>query len=106
MTTENRMKAFGIVEMVAEHYGVELADLLSRRRGVERVARARQVCFWLVRKRMQWITLEKVGELFGRTHGNVMRGICLIEKEYEESRAFRESVLLLWSPDVIGGLTE
>lgn len=67
----------GILRRTAEHYGIRIADILSRKRSGS-IARARQVAMYLARKDTQ-LTFKEIGDIFGRDHGTVIWAVQAIE---------------------------
>lgn len=69
-----------LVEMVAEYYGVAVADLKSDSRKKE-ITVCRQLLMFLAKKYFHW-TLEKVGDYFGgKNHASVIYAIDNVEKK-------------------------
>ena len=70
----------GIIQVVAEHFGITPADLRSQKRSRE-VAYPRQICMYLCRK-MTDTSLQAIGKSLGKKdHSTVLHGIEKIEKD-------------------------
>lgn len=75
-----------IADEVHASTGVRLSELFSRSR-VERVARARQIVYYLAH-RLAHMTQEQIGQLMGRDHAAVccgekrIRGLMSVDKPF------------------------
>lgn len=70
----------GIMEVVADHYSIKVADMKSKRR-TRNITFPRQVAMYLIRQ-MTDRSLPEIGEAFGgRDHTTVIHAIEKIEKE-------------------------
>ena len=88
---ERRVTVEEIQKLVADHYNLRLADMLSSRK--ERaIARPRQVAMYLV-KRLTNRSLPEIGRRFGgRDHTTVMHGVRKIEELKAKDPALAEDV--------------
>ena len=69
-----------IIDVVIDHYGVKLTDLLSRRKP-RSIAVPRQVCMYLAREHTR-LSLQEIGGHFGgRDHTTVMHAHRVISKQ-------------------------
>jgi chromosomal replication initiator protein len=79
-----RVSIDGIIRTVAEHYGVRVSDLQSKRR-TKSIAFPRQVCMFLAR-RLTSHSLEEIGGYFGgRDHTTVMYAFDKIRREVQSN---------------------
>jgi len=69
----------GIISKVCEGFGLNAAQLQSRSRRQNYVV-ARNTIYFLARKHTD-MTLEEIGDYFGRRHSTVIKGIAAIERE-------------------------
>ena len=77
--TEKRVTVDQIQKAVAEHYGMQQADLLSERRA-RAVARPRQAAMWIA-KQITTRSLPDIGRRFGgRDHTTVLHAVRRIEE--------------------------
>lgn len=76
-----------ILDLVGATRGVTRAELLSRRRCSNEVARARQLAMYLVHTLLGWTYLE-VGHLFGRDRTTVSYACARIEDQREDRSPF------------------
>jgi len=77
-----RLMVADIKRIVAEHYGLDPAEMNSPCRE-RRVARPRQVVMWLARRRTER-TLHEIGDALGRRdHTTILHGIRTIERLIE-----------------------
>ena len=88
---ERRVTVEEIQKVVADHFNLRLADMLSSRK--ERaIARPRQVAMYLV-KRLTNRSLPEIGRRFGgRDHTTVMHGVRKIEELKAKDPALAEDV--------------
>ncbi len=83
-----------IIEVVCEHYGLEVPVLKSRQRRHE-VALARQVAMYLLREELHH-SLPQIGEILGgRDHTTVLYGCNKIAAGIEENDQLRRDVLAI-----------
>jgi len=83
-----------IIERVADHFGLELSQLLGRSRRRE-VARPRQVAMFLIREETD-ASLPEIGRLLdGRDHSTILYGCERVAELLEESASFRREVNIL-----------
>ncbi|THD58313.1 chromosomal replication initiator protein DnaA [Phenylobacterium sp.] len=76
--TDRKVTVDQIQKMVAEHYGLKQADLISERRA-RAVARPRQVAMWIA-KQVTTRSLPDIGRRFGgRDHTTVLHAVRRIE---------------------------
>jgi chromosomal replication initiator protein len=67
-----------VLEVVSDHFGVRLQDLLSRKRS-RSISHPRQIAMYLARK-LTPLSLEEIGMHFGgRDHSTVLHAERLIE---------------------------
>lgn len=83
-----------VIEIVATHYGLTVADIKGRRRTAD-IAHARQVAMYLLREEHA-LTLPNIGALLGgRDHTTVRHGVGrVVELNDEDERTRRDLVLL------------
>ena len=62
-------------------FGVEAHEIMKVPRGHERLARARQTVYWLLRK--TGMTYPRIGALMGKDHVSAMHGVKKIESIME-----------------------
>lgn len=75
-----------VAEEVCSHYQIPVGMLASSCRK-EKIAKPRQVIFYLVRK-LTGESLQSIADLFQRDHGTVLYGIRSIENRKETDSAF------------------
>ncbi|MDB5436934.1 MAG: dnaA [Phenylobacterium sp.] len=92
---ERKVTVDQIQKVVAEHYGLKQADLISERRA-RAVARPRQVAMWLT-KQITTRSLPDIGRRFGgRDHTTVLHAVRRIESLKAEDPAIaRDTDVLL-----------
>lgn len=71
-------EALSIFSKVARHYGLDLADMKSYSRD-EHIANARNVAFYLVRRRLG-MSYPEIGAVIGRHHTTIMSGVLRVEQ--------------------------
>lgn len=71
-----------IVEMVADHFGIKIKDLLSEKR-TKTIAYPRQICMYLCRNLTNSTSQEIATKLGGRHHSTVLHGVDAITKKLE-----------------------
>jgi chromosomal replication initiator protein len=90
-TEPKRIKIDDILKIVARHYGVSRADLLSQRRH-RSVVWPRQIGMYLA-KQMTSRSLPEIGRRFGdRDHTTVLHAIRKIDKELEGNTRLRDEL--------------
>ena len=83
-----------IIEVVAEHHGLSLSDLVSKRKNKEIVI-PRQIAMYLCRE-MTSIPLNTVGELLGgRDHSTIIHGCDKISKELSTNEQLQSTIEVL-----------
>ncbi|MBQ9735393.1 MAG: chromosomal replication initiator protein DnaA [Clostridia bacterium] len=70
-----------VIKIVAEYYGVTAEDIRGQKRNAG-IAMARHMCIYLIRKNTS-LSLEEIGEKFGRNHATVISSLRKIEDEKE-----------------------
>jgi len=92
--TERKVTVDMIQKVVAEHYALKQADLISERRA-RAVARPRQVAMWLA-KQITTRSLPDIGRRFGgRDHTTVLHAVRRIEALKAEDAAIARDVDVL-----------
>lgn len=76
-----------IQNSVANNFGVEIRDLLSARR-LKKLAHARQVAMYLVKKHLP-LSYPEIGQKFSRDHATVMHAVGKIEKLVEQNTTLK-----------------
>ncbi len=80
-----------IIDTVAEHFGIQPADILGQKRNAE-IVFPRQICMYLIRT-MTDTSLQLVGKAVGnRDHTTVLNGIKKINKEMETNDVSRNTI--------------
>lgn len=79
-----------INEIVAKKYGVEEADLVSRKKNRE-IALPRQIAMYIIRE-MSALSTNAIGKAFGRDHTTVMYACDKIAENMRRDMAFRKTV--------------
>jgi chromosomal replication initiation ATPase DnaA len=70
-----------IIEQVAQYYKMDREDLVSsKHRNKERIANARQVCQYIIRKKTN-LPLKKIGTLFNRKYTTIIHAINKVEEQ-------------------------
>ena len=83
-----------IIEVVAEHHGLNLSDLSSKRKNKEIVI-PRQIAMYLCRE-MTSIPLNTLGELLGgRDHSTIIHGCDKISKELSTNEQLQSTIEVL-----------
>lgn len=82
-----------ILEVVAEHYGLRLQELLGRKRS-RSITYPRQIGMYLARK-LTALSLDEIGDHFGRDHSTVLHAERTIEAEREIDPAIEETISTL-----------
>jgi len=96
--TDLEGRCFGIIALVAQHYGVTVGKMCSKRR-YEPLATARQVAMFLCRK--EGATESMVGHWFNRDHSTVNHAYHKIRHKVFEDEQLRSSLI-----DIDAQLTE
>ncbi|MGI6368867.1 MAG: chromosomal replication initiator protein DnaA [Anaerolineae bacterium] len=87
-----RLEAQEILEKVAEHFAVPMADLLGPRRS-RQIALARQVGMYLVRD-LTTLSLPQIGRAVGdRDHTTVLYAVEKVSALFEKDEALRREIL-------------
>jgi len=79
-----------ITMVVCEHFGVERADLLSRRRS-RHIATPRQVAMYLCRVHLG-ISYPRLGELFGRDHSTAIHAVETTQVRLQRDMGFQDAL--------------
>ena len=79
-----------IQQLVANHFGITLNDMLGKCRS-RQIADPRMVAMYLCRK-LTRLSSNEVGELFGRTHANVLHAEKCIPEKCSADSALRRSI--------------
>lgn len=79
-----------VQEVVAEYYGITVADINSTRRG-RSVSRPRQIAMYICRNSLD-ISLPKIGDKFGKDHSTVIHGVDSIASDMKEDKDFAKVV--------------
>ena len=80
-----------IIEVVAEHYGISVDQMISKNRSAS-IVRPRQIAMFLCRQMVD-TPLEAIGTLLGgRDHSTIVHGTKKIGSEYEENPSFRAEI--------------
>ncbi|TCK86793.1 chromosomal replication initiator protein DnaA [Natranaerovirga hydrolytica] len=83
-----------ITEVVAQHYGLNADDILSKKRTRE-IAYPRQIVMYLSRK-LTDISLQNIGKTLGnRDHTTIMHGSDKISSELKEDAGLKNSIEIL-----------
>lgn len=83
-----------ILEIVAEHFGITPADMISQKRNKELVY-PRQIVMYLCRAYID-MPLKKIGQLLGnRDHSTVINGCKKIEKDLAKNEETRNTIAIL-----------
>lgn len=70
-----------IIDQVAQYYQMNREDLVSsKNRNKEKIANARQVCQYMIRKKTN-LPLTKIGELFNRRYTTIIHAINKVEEQ-------------------------
>jgi chromosomal replication initiator protein len=92
--TEKRVTVDQIQKAVAEHYGLQQADMLSERRA-RAVARPRQAAMWIA-KQITTRSLPDIGRRFGgRDHTTVLHAVRRIEELKQDDAALARDLDVL-----------
>jgi chromosomal replication initiation ATPase DnaA len=88
---EITLKRLGlIVDLVEVHFRLEAGTLRGSRKP-QRIALARQICYWLCRS-ITGLSFPLIGESLGKDHSTVMFGFNLIEQRVAHDGGFRQFI--------------
>jgi len=92
---EHEVTVEEIMDIVADHYSITTADILSGKRS-RNIAYPRQITMYLCRK-YTTLSLDEIGELMGnRDHSTIMHGISKIKSDLNKNdEALMEALVLL-----------
>ena len=80
-----------IMEVVAEHFGITVDQLMSKSRTKD-IALPRQIVMYLC-KNMTSLPLESIGRLIGgRDHSTILHGVNKVKDEFDKDKDFRQTV--------------
>ncbi|GKX30319.1 chromosomal replication initiator protein DnaA [Vallitalea longa] len=83
-----------ILEIVAEHYNINPADIVSKKRPRE-IAYPRQIVMYLSRT-LTDLSLPKIGQILGkRDHTTIIHGYEKISKDIQKDSAFKNTIEIL-----------
>ena len=83
-----------ILEMVADHYGVTVDQMISSSRQ-KNISRPRQIAMYLCREMVD-TPLNAIGSLLGdRNHATIIHGANIISDEYNKNEEFRTEIDLI-----------
>ncbi len=82
-----------IQQTVANHFGVSVADIIGKCRA-RHVADPRMVAMYLCRK-LTRLSSNDIGDIFGRTHANVLHAAKSIPERCESDDSLRRAVIQL-----------
>lgn len=85
-----------ILDIVAEHYNISVADLKSKKRNAE-IANPRQVAMYLMRTMStKELSLKAIGAIFGgKDHSTIKYGIEKVESEMETDETLANTVNII-----------
>lgn len=85
-----------ILDIVAEHFNISIADLKSKKRNAE-IANPRQVAMYLMRTMStQELSLKAIGAIFGgKDHSTIKYGIEKVESEMETDETLANTVNII-----------
>jgi chromosomal replication initiator protein len=78
----------------AQVFGVQVADILGRRR-TRNVARARFAATWIARRR-SGLSYPVLGRILGRDHSSVIHACQRAVRLFRADAAFRDGLLRAW----------
>lgn len=87
---ERDIRPEAIQQMVANHFGITLTDMLGKCRS-RHVADPRMVAMYLCRK-LTKLSSNEIGEIFGRTHANVLHAEKTIPEKCATDDLLRRSI--------------
>ncbi len=80
-----------IIEIVADHYGISVDQMISKTRSAN-IVRPRQIAMFLCRQMVD-SPLDAIGSLLGgRDHTTIIHGTKKIQAEYDENNDFRDEI--------------
>ncbi|MBE5957616.1 MAG: chromosomal replication initiator protein DnaA [Lachnospiraceae bacterium] len=83
-----------IIEIVSEHYGVTVTDLLSNKK-TKNIAYPRQICMYLC-KELTEETYAGIGKALNRKdHSTIIHGVTKIAEEIEENQSTKSNIDVL-----------
>ncbi|MBR7120870.1 MAG: chromosomal replication initiator protein DnaA [Lentisphaeria bacterium] len=82
-----------IQQTVANHFGVSIADIIGKCRA-RHVADPRMVAMYLCRK-LTKLSSNEIGDIFGRTHANVLHAAKTIPERCESDDSLRRTIIQL-----------
>lgn len=82
-----------IQQTVANHFGISVADIIGKCRA-RHVADPRMVAMFLCRK-LTRLSSNEIGDIFGRTHANVLHAAKTIPERCENDDSLRRTVIQL-----------
>lgn len=88
------LSADSIATIVAEKYGVSLADLKAKRKGERKVSNARHISIYLVMELLGH-TQKKAGGFFNRDHSTARNSHLKIKTRLQRDPSFQEEIALL-----------
>lgn len=92
MTAKHWDAAIGIMQLVALHYHIKLADILGKARP-DSIVIPRHNAMWLVRKLCHTLSLNDIGALFGnRDHGTILHGVNMVEQRISVYHTHRDEI--------------
>ena len=85
-----------ILDIVAEHFNISIADLKSKKRNAE-IANPRQVAMYLMRTMStKELSLKAIGAIFGgKDHSTIKYGIEKVESEMETDETLANTVTII-----------
>lgn len=85
-----------ILDIVAEHFNISIADLKSKKRNAE-IANPRQVAMYLMRTMStKELSLKAIGDIFGgKDHSTIKYGIEKVESEMETDETLANTVNII-----------
>jgi chromosomal replication initiation ATPase DnaA len=84
---DRHARAQRIIETVALHFEVPVANIMSRSR-VERITWPRFVAMYLIRRYTR-LSTPSIGALFDRNHGTVLHALRVVQNRIETDVIFR-----------------
>lgn len=82
-----------IIDIVAEHFGITRADILSKKRNAE-IAQPRQIVMYLCRDVLD-LPYKSIGKSLGRDHSTVMHGIQSVEDAMSQYPEMQRTIDIL-----------
>ena len=83
-----------IINVVAEHFGVSIEDIVSKKRNSE-IALPRQVYMYLCRE-LTDVSLDNIGSnVGGRDHSTVMHGVDKIKEDIKNNEELRNKIAII-----------